>query len=298
MPTPIQLAIYAKIIEGNAVRDVLNGAGGGNAQQLSVLNVLKKLCNTPGLLMQQLREVSSMLCSCSALGPDGIVSVGQRARHPAGPGRQAARGRWNGSFRLWPIRCVSLLFSVLFPCPHSLTLTFPFAGKMLALGSLLQKLREANEEKIVVVSNFTSTLDIIEKHCKSNKYPFCRLDGLVSRRLKRRVSIANSRSRFHSKTDQKERISIVNTFNRGPIKNNCECYSLRLGKHKLTALVAAVVFLLSSKSGGTGLNSEVYPHSCLKREADAFPLAVIGASRLVLVDLDWNPSVDLQAMAR
>jgi SNF2 family DNA or RNA helicase len=100
---------------------------------------------------------------------------------------------------------------------------------MLALGSLLQKLREANEEKIVVVSNFTSTLDIIEKHCKGNRYPFCRLDGLVSRWLERRVSIADSGSRFHSKTDQKERISIVNTFNRGPIKNNCECYSLRLG---------------------------------------------------------------------
>lgn len=54
---------------------------------------------------------------------------------------------------------------------------------MLALGSLLQELRKANDEKIVVVSNFTSTLDIIEKHCKSNKYPFCRLDGFVARSL-------------------------------------------------------------------------------------------------------------------
>jgi len=39
------------------------------------------------------------------------------------------------------------------------------------------------------------------------------------------------------------------------------------------------VFLLSSKAGGTGLN-------------------LIGASRLVLYDLDWNPATDLQAMAR
>ncbi len=40
-----------------------------------------------------------------------------------------------------------------------------------------------------------------------------------------------------------------------------------------------VVFLLSTKAGGVGLN-------------------LIGASRLILVDSDWNPSHDLQAMAR
>ena len=35
------------------------------------------------------------------------------------------------------------------------------------------------------------------------------------------------------------------------------------------------VFLLSSKAGGTGLN-------------------LIGASRIVLYDIDWNPATDLQ----
>ena len=39
------------------------------------------------------------------------------------------------------------------------------------------------------------------------------------------------------------------------------------------------VFLLSSKAGGTGLN-------------------LVGASRLVLYDLDWNPATDVQAMGR
>ncbi len=41
----------------------------------------------------------------------------------------------------------------------------------------------------------------------------------------------------------------------------------------------AVIFLLSAKAGGVGLN-------------------LIGASRLVLFDLDWNPASDLQAMSR
>ena len=39
------------------------------------------------------------------------------------------------------------------------------------------------------------------------------------------------------------------------------------------------IFLLSSKAGGVGLN-------------------LIGASRLLLYDIDWNPANDLQAMAR
>jgi DNA repair and recombination protein RAD54B len=39
------------------------------------------------------------------------------------------------------------------------------------------------------------------------------------------------------------------------------------------------LFLLSSKAGGVGLN-------------------LIGASRLVLLDIDWNPATCQQAMAR
>lgn len=48
---------------------------------------------------------------------------------------------------------------------------------MQVLGTMLSELRKVNEEKIVIVSNFTQTLEIIEKHCKREKYPFCRLDG-------------------------------------------------------------------------------------------------------------------------
>lgn len=49
-------------------------------------------------------------------------------------------------------------------------------GKLAALGTLLAQLRKT-EEKIVLVSNFTTTLDLIEGHCKRNRFPYCRLDG-------------------------------------------------------------------------------------------------------------------------
>jgi DNA repair and recombination protein RAD54B len=69
-------------------------------------------------------------------------------------------------------------------------------------------------EKVVVVSNWTSTLDIIQGLCKNRKYQYLRLDG---------------------STPQKQRQELVDTFNReGPERS--------------------FVFLLSAKAGGVGLN--------------------------------------------
>lgn len=69
-------------------------------------------------------------------------------------------------------------------------LTFPLpdsVGKLTVLGTFLKTMAEINKaeteeknrEKIVVLSNFTQTLDVIEKHCIARKYPYCRLDGFV-----------------------------------------------------------------------------------------------------------------------
>ncbi|KAL7417065.1 SNF2 family N-terminal domain-containing protein [Mrakia frigida] len=113
------------------------------------------------------------------------------------------------------------------------------SGKMIAVANLLRVIRTTTQEKVVLVSNFTSTLDILEAHCKDEKYRYERLDG---------------------KTPQAKRQEMVDRFNGTP-------------------QAAKFIFLLSSKSGGAGLN-------------------LIGASRLIMFDSDWNPSTDAQAMAR
>lgn len=112
------------------------------------------------------------------------------------------------------------------------------SGKLLAFQDLLMEIYRAGE-KVVVVSNYTQTLDILQDVISKLNLTFLRLDG---------------------STPKKDRDSIVNTFNNAPQRSK-------------------FAFLLSSKSGGVGLN-------------------LIGASRLILFDNDWNPSVDLQAMAR
>lgn len=95
-------------------------------------------------------------------------------------------------------------------------------------------------DRIVLVSSFTSTLDLSEILLKANKLTYLRLDG---------------------RTKLKDRQTIVNSFN----------------EHSSSTQYFA--FLLSSKAGGCGLN-------------------LIGANRLVLLDLDWNPAIDAQSMAR
>ncbi|GAA5906295.1 uncharacterized protein JCM6883_005507 [Sporobolomyces salmoneus] len=174
-------------------------SGKAKSQQLSLLILLRKCATTPGLLMQSAKSDQEKK------GEDSVFE--------------------SELTDLFPTDIV----------PHD----FSLSGKLIALAAMLKKLHAETEEKIVVVSNFTQTLDIVEKHCKKQKYPFCRLDG---------------------KTAQADRIPMVNIFNRSDRKRQ-------------------FIFLLSSKSGGTGLN-------------------IIGASRLVLLDSEWNPSTDLQAMAR
>lgn len=112
------------------------------------------------------------------------------------------------------------------------------SGKLKVLMTLLERIRNGTEgEKVVIVSNYTQTLDIIQNLMISADMRICRLDG---------------------STPSKQRDGIVTSFNRD---------------------LSLFALLLSAKSGGVGLN-------------------LIGASRLILFDNDWNPSVDLQAMSR
>lgn len=88
--------------------------------------------------------------------------------------------------------------------------------------------------RVVLVSNYTQTLDLLQDLCVHLGYTYCRLDG-------------------NTPTIQRQRL--VDNFN---------------SPHS-----AHFLFLLSSKAGGLGLN-------------------LIGASHLVLYDIDWNPANDIQ----
>ncbi|XP_074919206.1 DNA repair and recombination protein RAD54B isoform X4 [Chelonoidis abingdonii] len=121
----------------------------------------------------------------------------------------------------------------------STTFTETDSGKLQVLAKLLAAIRELSpSERIVLVSNYTQTLNILQEMCKHYGYSYTRLDG-------------------HTPISQRQQI--VDSFN--------------------NKFSSAFIFLLSSKAGGVGLN-------------------LVGASHLILYDIDWNPATDIQAMAR
>lgn len=114
-----------------------------------------------------------------------------------------------------------------------------FSGKIEAVDRILKVVKEEKQNnKVILVSNYTKTLDVLEKFCRNRKFLFLRLDG---------------------STDSAKRMKLVERFN--------------------DKFSPEFIFLLSSKAGGVGLN-------------------LIGGNRLILLDPDWNPATDEQAMAR
>jgi DNA repair and recombination protein RAD54B len=190
-PTAAQAALYRAVLESPMFSSVL----GSSDAYLQLINILKKLCNSPSLLTKSTTD-------------DGKI---------------------NGN--------IAALLSSL---PPGFLKTGPAASaKLQVLDSLLHQLHTTTDEKVVLVSNYTSTLDILGNLLSSLGHTFLRLDG---------------------STPAGKRQDLVDRFNNTP---RSTCFA----------------FLLSAKAGGAGIN-------------------LIGASRLVLFDVDWNPATDLQAMAR
>ncbi|KAF1986314.1 hypothetical protein K402DRAFT_393799 [Aulographum hederae CBS 113979] len=196
-PTNAQAAVYRSVLSSPAFGAVL----GSPEASLQLINVLKKVCNSPSLLSKK---------NADKLSKDETS-----------------------------IPSNSKVSALLDDIPSKLLADRAASAKLHVLDSLLHRLRTTTSEKVVLVSNYTSTLDILAQLLASLNYSYLRLDG---------------------STPAKKRQDLVDTFNRTPAE-----------KH--------FVFLLSAKAGGVGLN-------------------LIGASRLVLFDVDWNPATDLQAMGR
>ncbi|XP_020793164.2 LOW QUALITY PROTEIN: DNA repair and recombination protein RAD54B [Boleophthalmus pectinirostris] len=199
-PSPLQHDLYRHLLCHRVFRSCIMD----NAQthtHLACITALKKLCNHPGLLYNTVKQKTHSESVESSI--------------------------YEGLADLFPESYTSV------------GLNISDSGKLQVLSDLLAAIRQISpSDRVVVVSNYTQTLDMLEELCTFMDYTFCRLDG-------------------QTPTNQRQRL--VDSFN-SPYSQN-------------------FLFLLSSKAGGVGLN-------------------LIGASHLVLYDIDWNPANDIQAMAR
>lgn len=98
------------------------------------------------------------------------------------------------------------------PLPSHLNVEL--SGKFKVLDLLLAVIKSTTDDKVVLVSNYTQTMDFFEKLCHLRKYGFVRLDGSMA--IKKRMKVVD---RFNDPTNQNE-----------------------------------FIFMLSSKAGGCGLN--------------------------------------------
>ena len=66
-----------------------------------------------------------------------------------------------------------------------------WSGKMYVLYRLMKEMRKPGNggDKIVIISNYTQTLDLIGRMCRENNWGFCRLDGSVT--MKKRQSMVD-----------------------------------------------------------------------------------------------------------
>jgi DNA repair and recombination protein RAD54 and RAD54-like protein len=65
------------------------------------------------------------------------------------------------------------------------------SGKVSVLDTLLAIVRSTSQDKVVLVSNYTQTLDFFEKLCRVRQYPYVRLDGTMTIKKRAKVIISN-----------------------------------------------------------------------------------------------------------
>lgn len=234
-PSSLQLSLYSSLISSNFFRNTYSTSTSTLSAQnvLVCITYLKKLCNSPSLLFSRSSgppisssNARSKKCKSENVddGEDLIDKDDYEANININKGfLEEVLAKHKDDFKEYQMKTRFHL---------------GLSGKLDTLYRLTQTVLTTTSEKIVLVSNYTQTLDILEEMCEILKASYFRLDG---------------------STPTAKRQQYVDYFNKESHPNR--------------------VFLLSSKSGGCGLN-------------------LIGASRIVLFDIDWNPSVDLQAMAR
>ena len=61
------------------------------------------------------------------------------------------------------------------------------SGKFHVLHKMLKELRATTDDRIVLVSNYTQTLDLFERMCAYERWPCCKLDGSCS--IKKRTKM-------------------------------------------------------------------------------------------------------------
>uniref|UniRef100_A0A7S2KDU5 RanBP2-type domain-containing protein n=1 Tax=Leptocylindrus danicus TaxID=163516 RepID=A0A7S2KDU5_9STRA len=161
--TDMQRNMYQHLVTSKDLQHVLDGK---QQNCLSSIQMLMKLCNHPKLVVEE-------DTSASRGGRRGNKKIcyAEDAPSSAAPGADG--------------------ISKFLPYSSSNGIHPEWSGKMFVLYRLMYEMRRPGNgnDKIVIISNYTQTLDLIGKMCKENNWKSCRLDGSVG--MKKRQAMVD-----------------------------------------------------------------------------------------------------------
>lgn len=160
--TPLQQKLYEHLLSSKLSHFHMTGKHTGTLQSV---NALKKVCNHPMLVFSDARRARDQRSTTAAHGLIESMHIFPE---------EFSSGRGGRS--------------------RSKTFDPSHAGKFLLMDALLRKLRKETDDRIVIVSNYTQTLDLFVQLCSKRRWPYIKLDGSTS--VKKRTALVH---RFNDK---------------------------------------------------------------------------------------------------
>ena len=163
--TEIQQNMYQHLVTSKAMQHVLDGK---QVNALGSIQMLMKLCNHPRLIAEEQGKDNKKL---------GRRAASKTTKYTDGDEATAAAPGADGIAKFMPYEA-------------GMGGVRPeWSGKMFVLYRLMKEMRRPGNggDKIVIVSNYTQTLDLIGKMCRENNWGFCRLDGSVTMKKRQKM---------------------------------------------------------------------------------------------------------------
>jgi len=166
--TQIQENMYSHLCNSKDMQHVLDGK---QVNCLGSIQMLMKLCNHPSLVVE---DSSSNKLDRRGGRAKKQICYAEEEKSSAAPGA-------DGIAKFMPYEAMG--------GGRNAPVMPELSGKMFVLFRLMREMRKPGNgnDKIVIVSNYTQTLDLIGRMCRENNWGSCRLDGSISMKKRQKM---------------------------------------------------------------------------------------------------------------
>jgi len=167
--TEIQQNMYLHLCNSKDMQHVLDGK---QVNCLGSIQMLMKLCNHPSLVVNE--DSSKLERGNGRRAASKTTSYAEEEKSAAAPGA-------DGIAKFMPYEAMG--------GGRNAPVMPELSGKMFVLYRLMREMRKPGNgnDKIVIVSNYTQTLDLIGRMCRDSNWGFCRLDGSISMKKRQKM---------------------------------------------------------------------------------------------------------------